>query len=328
MTKKDFFDLLDGKRTDLVPVTFYHHFYDKKTMERFATEPALIQEFFEHNKRWRDETAPDFVKVMTDGFRKPNIDIGSGSPADLADVKILDLPFFIEKSVELVTGVREIYGDDKALFYTVFSPFNVLLDSLKPIYPEDTYAKVTELFRANPGELKACLAKITDALCDVVKATVGAGRADGIYLASRMCKQPREVFEEFVVPAEIKVLSTAEELSKYNILHICHFDGKQPDIRVYKAYPGKVIHYAHVAEELPFTQAKEVLGERVYMGGFGMKASDVLFTGPKEAIEAETQRLLDETKGMGFILSSECSVSQKIDPAHLKGVVDYVKAHT
>lgn len=328
MTKTEFLDFLDGKRPDLVPVTFYHHFYDKKTMERFATEPALIQEFFEHNRRWRDETAPDFVKVMTDGFRKPNIDIGGGTPAEIAAVKILDLPFFIEKSIELVTGVREVYGADKALFYTIFSPFNVLMDALKPIYPDDTYGKITELFRTSHAEMEEGLGNITAALCEVVKATVAPGRADGIYLASRMCKQPRDIFEKYIAPQEIKVLDTAESISKYNILHICHFDGKQPDISVYKAYPSKVIHYAHVAEELPFPAAKEVLGDRVYMGGFGMKASDVLFTGPKEAVEAETQRLLDEMKGMSFIISSECSVSQKIDPAHLKWVVDYVKAHT
>ena len=328
MRKEEFLRLLDGELVSRVPVCFWHHFFDKVTMTRIPKEPEMLEAFYEANRRWKADTDPDYVKVMTDGYRKPEIDIGSGSPADIAALKVLDLPGFVEGSEKLIRGVREIYGNDVAMFMTVFSPCNILFDAMKPIYGDDTHAKLAEFLQTNSAEMDQGLQRISEALCRVVDVVIGEGKADGIYFASRMFKLPAALFEGHVDTAELMVLDRAESLSRYNILHICHFDGKQPDIRVYKKYPGKVLHLAAEAEELPLTDVCDVLGDRVVLGGFGMKTSDVLFTGPKEAIEKETQRFLDMMKGKRFILGTDCSVSQKIDPQHCRWVVDYIRANS
>ena len=90
MNKKELFRLMDGDLIDQVPVSFWHHFFDKDTRERYENEP-LLDEFFEFNRKWKEETQPDYVKIMTDFYRKPAIDIGSGTPEDIAALKIPQL---------------------------------------------------------------------------------------------------------------------------------------------------------------------------------------------------------------------------------------------
>ena len=48
MNKKELFRLMDGELIDQVPVSFWHHFFDKDTRERYENEP-LLDEFFEFN---------------------------------------------------------------------------------------------------------------------------------------------------------------------------------------------------------------------------------------------------------------------------------------
>lgn len=327
MNKKELFRLMDGDLIDQVPVSFWHHFFDKDTRERYENEP-LLDEFFEFNRKWKEETQPDYVKIMTDFYRKPAIDIGSGTPEDIAALKILRLEEFVEGSGKIAAGVRKVYGEDTAEFMSVFSPGVILFDAVKRIYKNEAHAKLAEMFRTNPAEMNEGLMRITDVLCAVVKNVIGPGKADGIYYATRMLKMPADLFVESIAKADRKILDTAEALSPYNMLHVCDQDGKQTDITVFKDYPCKVLHLSTRGEELPLDKVTEVLGDRVVLGGFGMKMTDVLFTGPREAIEAETQKYLDLMKGKRFILGTDCTVPQKIDPAHLLWVAEYVRSHS
>lgn len=327
MNKNELFRLMDGEITDRVPVSFWHHFFDKEARERYENDPPL-DEFFEFNRKWKEETQPDYVKIMTDFYRKPAIDIGSGTPKDVAALKIIRFPEFLEGSSKITVGIRKIYGDDTAVFMSVFSPGVILFDALKRIYKDEVYMKLAEMMRTNPEAMNEGIARLAEASCTLVENVVGPGKADGIYFASRMLRLPADLFVDSIGAADLRILDKAEALSPYNILHICDQDGKTADITVYKRYPCKVFHISWRGEELPLDKATELLGDRVMLGGFGMKTSDVLFTGPREAIEEETQKYLDLMKGKRFILGTDCTVPQKIDPTHLLWVAEYVRSHT
>ena len=318
MTKKEWIkSVMDGEKSDRVAVGFWHHFISHDKMPQMAEHPELLEEYFEGNRRWKQEVDPDFVKIMTDGVLMLPVDIGDGSAESVANLKLINFEGYKAQTIKMVRGLREIYGEEIMLFCNIFSPTIALVKAFRAIYPQDTYPTLERMMRENPKAFQAGLGRMTDALAELVEAVVGPGMADGIYLCTRMCKLAPDVFTELVAPTEIRLLHTAGKVSDYNILHICDFDGKQSDIRAYCTYPAKVVNWAVGSEELSITEGKKLFAGRTVLGGMGMKKTDVLYTGPAEAIEKEVRRVVEEGGHDHFILGADCTVDPSIDVKHL-----------
>ena len=310
--------VIDGEDRSSVPVGFWHHFIPHSIMGQMVDHQELIDEYFEKNRQWNKEFDPDFVKIMTDGFLMLPIDIGDGTADGIAHLTVLDPELYINKTMELVSGVRKIYGDDIMMFCNVFSPIITIVKAMRAFYKDDTYAVLAKMLQEEPSKIQAGVDKVTAVLEELVKKAVAPGMADGIYLCVRMCKQSRAAYEKYIAQSERRLLNIAEEINPYNILHICDFDGKQTDISVYTDYPNKVFNWAANSEELPLSEGKKLFAGKTVLGGFGMHKTDILYKGTKEEIEAEARRIVEDAGIGNMIVGADCTVDPGIDVAHLR----------
>lgn len=324
MTKKDWVKkVFDGETVERVPMGFWHHFIPHSKMGLIPTHPELTEEYFEMNRQWLKDLNPDFVKIMSDGYLMMPIDIGGGTPEEIADVKTVDLQAFINGSANIAKGCREIYGPDMLLLMNIFSPFITLVKQIRICYKDEAYPVLKQMIREYPDQIKAGVEKITDYMIQVVKAVMGEDRADGIYLCTRQCTMDEEAVKLLINPSEIRLLKAANEICTYNAAHICDFDGKQTDMALYAEYPVKVFNWAVKTEGLKLSEGREIFGGRTVMGGFDMNKDGVLYTGPREAIKAETEKILADAGRQHVILGADCTVDPSIDTEHLVWVREF-----
>lgn len=324
MTKKEWVKkVFDGEQVDRVPVGFWHHFIPHSKMGLIPTHLELMDEYFELNRKWLKDLDPDFVKIMSDGYLMLPVDIGSGTPEEIADVKPVDLQAYIDGSVKIARGCRKIYGPDMLLLMNIFSPFITLVKQIRVCYKDQAYPELKKMILEHPAEIKAGVEKITDCLIQVVEAVLGEDGADGIYLCTRQCTMDEDAVKLLINPSEIRLLEAANKISTYNAAHICDFDGKQTNMALYAEYPAKVFNWAVKTEGLQLSEGRKIFGGRTVMGGFDMNKEGVLYTGPKEGIQAETERILADAGRQSVILGADCTVDPSIDPEHLVWVREF-----
>ena len=324
MTKKEWVKkAFDGEQVDRVPMGFWHHFIPHAKMGLIPTHPELTEEYFELNRQWLKDLDPDFVKIMSDGYLMMPLDIGSGTPEAIANVKAVDLQAFIDGSVNIARGCREIYGPDMLLLMNIFSPFITLVKQIRACYKDQAYPVLKQMIKEHPEQIKAGVEKVTDFMIEVVKAVMGEDRADGIYLCTRQCTMDEDAVKLIINPSEIRLLEAANAIGTYNAAHICDFDGKQTNMALYAEYPVKVFNWAVKTEGLKLSEGRKIFGGRTVMGGFDMNKEGVLYTGPKEAVKAETKKILADAGRQRVILGADCTVDPSIATEHLVWVREF-----
>ena len=92
---------------------------------------------------------------------------------------------------------------------------------------------------------------------------------------------------------------------------------------LYAEYPVKVFNWAVKTEGLKLSEGREIFGGRTVMGGFDMNKDGVLYTGPREAIKAETEKILADAGRQHVILGADCTVDPSIDTEHLVWVREF-----
>ena len=75
-------------------------------------------------------------------------------------------------------------------------------------------------------------------------------------------------------------------------------------------------------ENIDLAEGRGRFPGKVLMGGFDNRPGALLHTGSREAIQAETRRILQEAGREGIILGADCSLPQDIDNAHLRWVIE------
>lgn len=276
------------------------------------------------HRKFKEDFEPDFVKIMTDGlFFLPYDYDAIETIDDLKNLKPLpeDHPFF-EKNIELVKGVREIFGKDILLFFNEFSPFNQLLLGLGKIGGFSGLKIIKEFLTEDASAVAAALDVIAEGLNVLTRKVVKEGLADGIYLSVNNPNRsvPAEIYKEFIAPSEKKVLETANKQSADNILHICGYAGNKNILSVYRDYPASVINWAVHAEGLGLKEGKEYFKDKAVIGGFDNVKEGLLYSGTKEEIEAYVESLLDDAGREGIIIGADCTVPSDIDIERLKWV--------
>lgn len=315
-----------NEKTERVPVGFWFHFLEGDEFNRGLERPELLQKNLEGHKKFARDFDPDFVKIMTDGFFCLPIDYsGIGTVKDLKNIRPVpeDHPFFA-RNVELVKGVREIFGEDRLLFFNVFSPFNQLNMGLSTPGQPGGIRKIVSFLEQDGDAVAAALDVIAENLIALIKKVVKPGLADGIYLSVNNPdrKIPAQIYSTYIAPAEKKILSAAGELTRDNILHICGYAGNRNILSVYKDYPVSVVNWAVHAENLSLKDGKEYFGGRAVIGGFDNVKEGLLYSGSRAEIEEYVEKLLRETGTTGVIIGADCTVPSDIDIERLKWVRD------
>lgn len=312
----------DNKKVERVPVGFWFHFAPGNL---FNDTPEVIKKNIDGHQAFYDGFHPDFLKLMSDGyFTYPNPAIDQVSTAaDLKNVKAVGAEEWIRKQVELVKELTNRFGKEVATFYNIFSPATYL--KLLLTQQGVSFGKLVE---EDPAAVRDALLEVAKDVAALSKAVISQGGADGIYLSAQNLqdiKLSKEDYLKYIAPAELAVLNAANEVSDYNILHICGFKGAKNDLSTYVDYPAKIINWAVTVEGVSLEEGKKLFGGRAVIGGFGNTEEDLLYKGSKEAIQAETKALLEKAGTQGVILGADCTVPSDISYDHLEWVREAAK---
>lgn len=320
-----------NEKTERVPVGFWFHFLQGDEFNAGLERPELLEKNLAGHKKFAEDFDPDFVKIMTDGFFFLPFDFSTiQTIEDLKNLKPItkEHPFFA-KNVELVQGVRKIFGDDRLLFFNTFSPFNHLLLGLGSQSGQFAgVQKLVSFLEEDANAVAYALDVIADSIVALLQEVVKPGLADGIYLSvnNPNRKIPAQIYGTYIAPSERKILEAANKLAQDNILHICGYAGNKNILSVYRDYPVSVVNWAVHAEELDLKEGKKYFEGKAVIGGFDNTKDSILFSGTKEEIENYVEELLQGTGDEGVIIGADCTVPSEIEIERLKWVRDKVAA--
>ena len=313
-----------------VPVGFWFHFLTDDQLNSAVAHPELMEKSYAGHKAYIEAFDPDFVKIMTDGLfcRPANTMPAVFTAKDLYDIKPLphDHVYF-KMCVELAKTVRTYTGDDRMMFYNIFSP---LFNLSRYLNDSSELFTVYDLMQQDSDAVKYALDVIGDDMAYLAKLVMTEGTADGIYFSVNNCQRviPLAQYEKYVTPSEVKVLEAANELGEYQILHICGYHGAQNYLAAYRNYPAAVFNWAVHVEGVSLTEGKAMFGGKPIIGGFDQMPGGLINIGNKEDIQKFTEGLLEETGNVGIVVGADCTVPSDTPLCHLEWVREKVNELT
>lgn len=323
--KRELIDaVFHNQKADRVPVGFWHHFLGSPHTDNAFLHPELTDEVLKDHIAFYEAFHPDFLKIMTDGFfpyPNPSILKVLDGPEDVKNLKPLgrDSQWY-EAQISFAAKLVERYGREVEVFYNLFTPYRAIQ------FAQETYNHpfdFVDWIRRDKEAVKEILAVLAEDYAVLARGVIEEAGADGIYFSVNnvdRSRLTRDEYEEVLAPGEIEVLQAANAAKDNNILHICGNKGFRNYLDWYKDYPVLVINWAAHVEEIPLEEGKKLFGGRAVIGGFGQTKEDVLYSGTKEEIEAETDRLLREAGTTGIILGADCTIPPDTDLDHLEWV--------
>lgn len=317
MSKQIILDLFDQKKADRVPVGLWWHFTDSSEWGS-EINGDIFKRAFEGHRNYAKEAKLDLLKVMPDVyFVLPNLD-----GVDITDAEQLKAvkpvgpndPFY-EDQVKLIRQLTDELGDDTAVFPTVFSPYYYLLFSqLRTKGRSNTEAELAQAVKNHPEALKHAVDVIAQDLIALSRRLLTEANADGIFYAVHNFKTIGKVdYLNIFTPAERLIADEIAEVKDYTILHVCGNSGVANDFSYYANYPYKALNYAVSNEKFSLAEAKKRFPDKVIIGGFSTKPDSVIYSGSKEQLQAETEKLVAEAGRDRLIVGADCSLI----PEHL-----------
>ena len=116
---------LNNESVDRVPVGFWFHYTPEPDHFTGLEDEDVIKRNIAGHKKYYEKFKPDFVKLMSDGyFTYPNEALKNvKSVEELKNITSIGANNpWIEKQVELVRQLTDIFGNEVLTFYNVFSP--------------------------------------------------------------------------------------------------------------------------------------------------------------------------------------------------------------
>jgi uroporphyrinogen decarboxylase len=270
------------------PAAFFLHFGPDYHAGRAAIDRHL--QFFRH-------TGMDFVKIQ---FEQAMPERPITSPADWARAPRL-AEEDLEPTVQVVRGLVEAAGREALVVLTVYSPFmwaaHLAGDNLLHVH-----------LREHPAQAAKALEISTENVLTLVRACKRAG-VDGFYTSTQGGEAFRfggtDIFEELIKPADLAVWDEIAAC-RFNILHICDYDGAYDDLTPFLDYPGHVVNCAlEVGHDRLTPEQASDLFNRPFMGGLERKG--VLATGAPAEVRRAAGAVLAEAPER-FILGADCTV--------------------
>ena len=157
---------------------------------------------------------------------------------------------------------------------------------------------------------------IAEDIKTLVRLLITEAGCDGIYYCVQNAEQFRFTAEEYkriVRPAELKVLEYANSLSENNILHCCGWAGDKNRVEVWQDYPSAAVNWAVYVEQMSLAEGKKFFGDRCVLGGFDNRKTGVLYSGTKEQVQAEIEKIVAEAGTRGVIIGADCTMPSDID---------------
>jgi uroporphyrinogen decarboxylase len=270
------------------PAAFFLHFGPRYQEGQAAIDRHL--QFFR-------KTGMDFVKIQ---YEQGMSQFAVTSPADWAHAPRLTEEDF-EPTVRVVRGLVEAAGREALVLLTLYSPFMWAAH----LAGDDV---LQNHLRDYPAQAAKGLEISTENVLALVRVAQRAG-VDGFYASSQGGEAFRfggtDLFERLVKPTDLAVWEEIAS-SRFNILHICDFDGAYDDLTPFLDYPGQVVNCSLEVGGRRMTpkEASAMFG-RPFMGGLERKG--VLATGTVEDVRRAARAVLAEAPER-FILAADCTV--------------------
>jgi uroporphyrinogen decarboxylase len=322
--KKLVLDVMDGKKADRVPSGFWFHFLDDEIHADAFKNPELTDKLLQGEEKYIEQFAPDFVKIMTDGFFPyPYEELKHvRKAADLLAVQPLpdDSPWFT-KQLAYAKKLTSKYGDNTAMFYNLFGAATTF-KFMQPTIPEGE-ALLTRLLLEDKAAVKHLFDVISGDVAKLAARLIREGGVTGIYFSVQSPESEdvtRELYEEVFKPGELQVLAAANHESTYNILHICGYAGHHNKLEWYQDYPAKVFNWAVVIEGVPLAEGRKLFPGKALLGGFANSEDSVLYRGSKAEIQQAARELIRNAGEHGILLGADCTVPRDIDWQRLEWV--------
>lgn len=323
MSKRELvLNAFNNQEVERVPVGFWFHFAADAFFD--SSEETVKRNIAGHQK-YVDEFHPDFLKLMSDGFfGYPNEAIKKiKTAADLDRIEKEDAGKWIQGQVDLVRELTGRFQKEVASFYNIFAPATYLSLLLEAAGNELT---VEQLAKENPKGLARVLDLIAKDVALLSRRVIAEGGADGIYLSVRNIDGVSNAdYLDVIAPSELAVLENANAVSRYNILHICGYEGHRNDLSTYVDYPARIVNWAVTVENVSLSEGKKLFGGKAVIGGFNNTTDGVLYKGSKEEIEAETAGLIADAGTTGVILGADCTIPSDTPLEHLSWVREKAK---
>lgn len=319
MSKQIILDVLDHKKVDRVPVGFWWHYTKFEEWGAKPDDEEIYRRTYEGHRNYFREANIDLLKVMPDGaFVFPNLDGVNLMNADqLNAVKPLDPhdPFF-ENQVRLIKQLTDEIGDRAAVFPTIFAPNYYLgFTQFRTTGIETTEIELEKALEIHPEALKHAVDVITQDLINLSKRFLTEAGAAGIFLAvHNFYNMKKTDYLNIFSPAEKLLAEEITAVKNYTILHVCGRFGKKNNFSFYADYPFKALNYDVKNENLSLAEAKEKFPDKVVIGGFSNLRDSIIYSGTKEELQAETERLVKEAGRDRLIIGADCGlISEKMN---------------
>ena len=270
------FAVLEGRRPDRPPVSFWHHF-----PLDCAAGPAAVEAHVRHVERYD----LDFLKVMDDN-RYPRLGLPDGMVSQAADLDGLTVLQGDEDSfgrqLELIRELSQRYAGRLLMITTIFNAWTTLRLLMAPpagkhgppklggdVDPRDE--QMWRLLRESPDALARALDTIATSLANFCGRCIEAG-ADGIFLSVRddwvdtPANGPGN-YDRFVRPTDLKILAGVQR-GAFNMLHVC---GQAVNFGRFAEYPVHAVNWAdrYAGPPLAAVAATHAAGHLRRAGQFG-----------------------------------------------------------
>jgi len=134
----------------------------------------------------------------------------------------------------------------------------------------------------------------------------------------------RDMYEEFVLPYERDLISAVH---KYNIpcyIHTCGSIGDRIDLMIETGTDGLECLDPPPIGTVNLEEAVEKYGDKLFFKGNIDSMNELTGVTPSEVKEICKKRIITGQKAKGYILSTACSISPKVEPENIYAMYDAV----
>lgn len=330
---------LKGEPTDKIPVMLHNFMVAaaelKITMGQFRESPRLISDSFIHSveKYGLDCILVDIDTVTLAGSVNVPVDFPDDSPArshmgclcsleelkTLKPVKVENYKY-IQIWLEAVRLLKEHFGNEILIRGNCDqAPFS-LASMIRGTEPW-----MLDLFMAEPAQISEMLDYCTEATCQFIKLMAQTGAhmvSNGDSPAGPEMISP-EMYEEFAMPYEKKVVDIAHQSGMFYTLHICGNTELILESMLKTGADAFEIDY-----KTDMHKAFGILHDKATFIG-NIDPSGVLALGIPELVRVKTTELLDVfSKTNRFILNSGCALPSTTPEANIRAFVETARNYS
>jgi uroporphyrinogen-III decarboxylase len=230
---------------------------------------------------------------------------GKEKPGPLAETP----PYFFDT----IDAVRRRVGDEVSVHGEVFSPLTHYMELFG-------YEQALMTFIQDPGKVHAILDRLSVASVTWAVAQARHG-VDAVLISSAFVGGPflsPRMYKEFVVPYERRVTDAVKAEGVPVYTHTCGRIGDRLDLMLETGTEGIDTLDPPPLGNTELAVAKQQIGEKVFIKG-NMNSVELLLAQDAQAvIDHASNRVQLGKPGGGYILSTACSVSPRVEPWKLE----------